>query len=198
MSNRSAKDLLLVIDMQNVYADGGAWCCPNAEKAAKRIKELLQQNEDCFDVIFTRFLASENPKGIWNRYNEENAQINADEHANAMMSVLSEESKKYPLFTKSVYSSLEISQVREASAKARRVVVAGVVAECCVLATVLALVDEGDYVIYLTDGVAGINEETEASVECILSGLEPLHVQRMTVSEYSKEIKKGEKNEQYL
>ena len=31
------KDLLLVIDMQNVYAPGGKWCCPGSEAAVENI-----------------------------------------------------------------------------------------------------------------------------------------------------------------
>ena len=37
------RDLLLVIDMQNVYAKGGAWCCPNAETAAGNINRILDE-----------------------------------------------------------------------------------------------------------------------------------------------------------
>ena len=48
----------------------------------------------------------------------------------------------------------------------------------------MGLHDEGVPVVYMTDAVAGIGEEYEAAVELILSGLEPLHVKRMTTAEY--------------
>ena len=63
-------------------------------------------------------------------------------------------------------------------------VITGVVAECCVLSTVFALIDAGIYVVYLTDGVSGLDREKEAATELILSGLDPLHVHMMTVREY--------------
>lgn len=179
------RDLILVIDMQNVYGPGGQWCCPGANRAAEQIRALLDSPKaaEC-DVIFTRFLASEAPVGTWKQYNVENAEVNADAYANAMMDHFHEDLAKYPLYTKSTYSSTEIPEVAEAAKKAGCVAVAGVVAECCVLATVMALIDMGVSVVYLTDAVAGINKETEQAVELVLSGLEPLHVRRMTVEQY--------------
>ena len=196
-----SKDLLLIIDMQNVYAQGGAWNCPGTEAASGRLKKLMHENREKFDVIFTRFLPadhptgvwqdSKNPEGVWKDYHRENLDISNDAYANEMLSVFEEELRQYPLYTKSVYSSLAIPEVKVAAKEANRVVVAGgVVAECCVLSTVMALIDEGDYVIYLTDGVAGIDREAEIAVEQILSGLEPLHVQRMTINQYAESIKK--------
>lgn len=182
------QDLILVIDMQNVYGEGGQWCCPRSSNATLQIRRLLDsekvQTRREAEVMFTRFLAAETPVGVWKQYNEENAEVNADPVANAMMDLFLEDVKKYPLYTKSVYSSVDIPEVCEAAKKADHVVVTGVVAECCVLSTVMALIDLGVSVIYLTDGVAGISKETEAAVELVLAGLEPLHVRRMTVEEY--------------
>lgn len=178
------KDLFLIIDMQNVYGKGGQWYCPKTAEASGRIRSLLHKVEGKLDVIFTRFLAAEEPEGVWQQYNEENAEVNQDAWSNEMMAEFKEHLQKYPLYTKSTYSSLTIPEVLEAAKAAGRVIVAGVVAECCVLATVLALVDEGIPVIYLTDGVAGIDNGTEAAVETVLAGLEPLHVKRMTTEEY--------------
>lgn len=177
------KDLLLVIDMQNVYAPGGKWCCPGSEAAVENIKRIIRQTPE-LDVIFTRFLASKEPVGAWQEYNRVNADVNADTCANEMLPQFEEELRKYPLCTKSTYSSLSIPQVRQAAARADRVVITGVVAECCVLSTVLALIDEGIPVVYLTDAVAGVSEETQAAAELILSGLEPVHVQRMNTAAY--------------
>ena len=220
------KDLLLVIDMQKVYEEGGAWACPGSGAAAVQIRHLLSAKPAGMQTIFTRFLASEDPPGVWAQYNVENAAVNADPVANAMMDAFPVEActkeanaagrglaangygnadaciriekDLYPLYTKSTYSSLTIPEVRaaarEAAKNGARVLVSGVVAECCVLATVMNLIDAGCKVIYLTDAVAGISPETEAAVELVLSGLEPLHVERMTVDKYvrSFEEEKGE------
>jgi nicotinamidase-related amidase len=176
-------DLLLVIDMQNVYTQGQKWACMDTEGAALRILKLIDANV-CKDVIFTRFLPSDTPDGVWIDYNVVNKEVNEDVFANEMLPQFSQALKQYPLYTKSVYSSLAIPEVAEAARRADRVVVTGVVAECCVLSTVMELIDAGIYTVYLTDGVSGLDREKEAATELILSGLSPLHVSMMTVDEY--------------
>jgi nicotinamidase-related amidase len=179
-------DLFLVIDMQNIYAAGQKWACMDTEGVAERTLRVIDAMERLGNdqIIFTRFLAAEQPEGVWADYNERYADINASAWENEMLPQLADPLKKYPLYTKNVYSSLAIPEVLSAAKKADRVVVAGVVAECCVLSTVLALIDAGIYVIYLTDAVSGFDKEKEAATETILSGLSPLHVRLMTVEEY--------------
>lgn len=179
-------DLLLIIDMQNVYKKGGKWECLDTEGAAKNINSIIDSGME--DIIFTRFIANEeNPFGVWKDYNIKYADINKDDYANQMIDELREPLKKYPLYTKGVYSSLAIPQVKDACLKAGRVVVTGVVAECCVLSTVLELMDAGIYVIYLTDGVSGFDVPKEEATKLIFSGLSPLHIKMMTTKEYLEE-----------
>lgn len=177
------KDLLLVIDMQNVYKKGGKWQCLDTEGAACRINRII--NSGMNNVVFTRFIANEeNPSGVWKDYNIKYESVNHDSYANEMVDELKEQLKKFPLYTKGVYSSLAIPEVLEECKKADRVVVCGVVAECCVLSTVMALMDEGIYTVYLTDGVSGLDEPKEEATKLIFSGLSPLHVKMMTTDEY--------------
>jgi len=178
------KDLLLVIDMQNVYGQGGAWCCPGSGRAADNILKLIRNGGDSLNVIFTRFLSDDSAEGAWRDYNLENADINNDAYANEMMEAMEEELKKHPLYTKSVYSSLSISEVKRAVCEADRVLLSGVVAECCVLSTAFAAIDEGAQVIYLKDCVSGLDKVTEKATETVLSGLVPLQVRIMTGEEY--------------
>lgn len=51
--------------------------------------------------------------------------------------------------------------------KARHLVISGVVAECCVLSTVLSAIDAGCKVIYLTDAVAGLSEVSRKETETL-------------------------------
>ena len=177
--------LLLGIAMQNIYAPGQKWACLDTEGVASRIMQLIQADV-CSDVIFTRFLAPSNPTGVWKDYNRTYEDINKDVWSNEMVPQLRPALDKYPLYTKSVYSSLNIPEVLTSAKKADRVIVTGVVAECCVLSTVFALIDAGIYTIYLTDGVSGLDREKEAATELTLSGLSPLHLSMMTVQEYLK------------
>ncbi len=179
-------DLLIVIDMQNVYKKGGKWECLNTEKAAENIIKIAESGK-CDNVILTRFIASENPEGAWNEYNSVNAAVNNDEYANQMLPELEPLVKKYPLFTKSVYSSLKHPDVLAECRKYKRVIVTGVVAECCVLSTVFELIDYGIYTVYITDGVSGLDEPKEKATELMLEGLSPLHLKMMTTKEYLEE-----------
>lgn len=178
-----SNDLLLVIDMQNIYTTGQKWACLDTEGAAERVNRIIDAGV-CSSVIFTRFLADPNPDGVWADYNRQYEEINNNQWANEMVPQLSGALARYPLYTKSVYSSLAIPEVLDAAKQADRVVVTGVVAECCVLSTVFALIDAGIYVVYLTDGVSGLDKEKEAATELTLSGLSPLHLSMMTTEEY--------------
>lgn len=180
------RDLLLVIDMQNIYTRGQEWECLDTEGVAERICRLIG-SDSCDEVLFSQYIAAEHPQGVWADYNRKYEKINADRWANEEVAPLKAYAKKYPCYSKSVYSSLAIPEVMEAAKKADRVIVSGVVAECCVLSTVLALIDAGIYTIYLTDGVSGLDRPKEEATELILSGLSPLHLDLLTVDEYIKD-----------
>lgn len=134
------------------------------------------------------FPPPENPQGVWKDYNIKYAHINANEWGNEMLPEFAEALTRYPLYSKSVYSSLAIPEVLAAAKKADRVIITGVVAECCVLSTVWALIDEGIYTVYVTDAVSGFDVEKEEAARLVLSGLSPLHVAMMTTEEYLNEI----------
>ena len=81
MSNH---DLLLVIDLQNVYTEGQPWACCHIRQAARNIRRLLDAGV-CGEVLFTRFVPPAQPEGMWREYNRVNAAVNADAFANAML-----------------------------------------------------------------------------------------------------------------
>lgn len=185
------KDLFLVIDMQNVYTEGGEWFCPNIDVATANIIKVIKRVDDSSApadrVIFTKFIASKNPSGTWIKYNEENKAVNESAYANEIVDKLKPYVESHEVFEKAEYSSLSAKALKDTVSQYvddGRVVVSGVVADCCVLATVMGLIDMGVKVIYLTDAVAGIDDETENAVLTVLKGLDPLHVRRMTTEEY--------------
>ena len=183
MEQNNSSDLLLVIDMQNVYTKGQEWACKGIEHASASILRLLN-SQKTKQVIFTQYLATEHPDGVWKEYNKVNAAVNSDPWLNEMMPEFLPWVKTYPVFTKSVYSSFAIPEVVKAAKKARHLVISGVVAECCVLSTALSAIDAGCIVIYLTDAVAGLNATSQKEAENILSYLSPLHTKLMTTQQY--------------
>lgn len=177
--------LILVIDMQNVYSVGQKWECFNFNQVLGRIKQLIEHRTN-EQIVFTRYIASKNPHGMWKKYNKVNSDVNSDEWSNELVNYLKSLCREYKCCDKSVYSAFSIDYVREAAIKASCVIVTGVVAECCVLSTVMSLIDAGVYVIYLKDAVAGINEDTASATLKVLEGLVPLHLCIMTTDEYIK------------
>ena len=183
MKTLLSKPLLLVVDMQNVYSKGQKWECGNFNRALKSIKLLFDYYKDV-NVLFTRYIASDEPKGIWADYNEENAEVNADSWSNEIVEDLAKYTDKYKVIDKAVYSSLSDDEVKMAAESSSCVVVTGVVAECCVMSTVMSLIDAVIYVIYLKDAIAGADDETEKATMKVLEGLAPLHLSIMDTNEY--------------
>lgn len=176
-------DLLLIIDMQNVYAKGGAWECMDAAGAAENIRRIVE-SDTVDSAIITKFIASKNPQGVWKEYNQKYKAINEDLHANELLPQIAALAGRFPVYSKSEYSALCVPQVREACLMAKRVVVTGVVDDCCVLSTVFGLIDAGVYAVYLTDATSGLDKEKAAATQVVLAGLAPLHVRLMSTDEY--------------
>ena len=74
MEQNNSSDLLLVIDMQNVYTKGQEWACKGIEHASASILRLLN-SQKTKQVIFTQYLATEHPDGVWKEYNKVNKGI---------------------------------------------------------------------------------------------------------------------------
>lgn len=182
-ANMLSKPLLLIIDMQNVYSPNQKWECHNFNQTTENILRLIQNGRH-ESVAFTRYIASKNPHGVWLNYNLANRDINQNTWANEIISKLKEYREEYPIYDKSTYSALKLPELKRMAKAASCVVITGVVAECCVLSTVMDLIDAGIYVIYIKDAISGIHPETEKAVETVLSGLCPLHLSILCTEEY--------------
>ena len=174
-------DMILVIDMQNVYRPGQPWGCRSFDRACRNIRKLLETSPSL--VRFTKFVENPRPYGVWKEYNLVNREINGNPWMNAIADELSDFARRYPVLEKSVYSSMKIPEIRDAASGGRAVVLTGVVSECCVLSTCMGAIDLGVHVVYLRDACAGDGPDTEAAVENILSRL-PLHVTLCDTADY--------------
>ena len=177
-----SNDLLLVIDMQNVYLPGQEWACPRMPEASRNTRRLIDSGAAA-QVLFTQFIAPEHPTGRWIEYNREYQAINDDTWLCAVTDEFQPYLDRYPLLTKSTFSSLKCPQVLEAARSADRILLSGVVAECCVLATMFEAIDLGIDTIYLPDCCAGQTPEKEARVMGIADSFSPVHMQIRTVDE---------------
>ena len=180
---KEKKDLLLVIDMQNVYLPEQEWACPSMERTSVVIRKLLDTCQ-FQEVIFTKFTAPEQPQGRWKAYNEVNQQINEDAWLNDITEDLKPYLNKGKVCEKPVYSSMKIPEVVQAAKKADHIVLTGVVAECCVLSTMMEAIDQGHSVIFLYDCISGQSQENEQAIRKLAESFAPLHTLVMSSEEY--------------
>lgn len=191
---KKERDLLIVIDLQNVYLPGEEWMCPSMREAVKNICTLLDSGT-VEQAIFTRFTAPQKPQGTWKNYNEVNAEVNADARLNEMVEEIRPYLGRYPLYDKSTYSSMRIAALAEAAKRADRILLSGVVAECCVLATMLEAIDDGHRVVYLTDCVSGQSEANEMAIRRIAESFAPVHTEVMDSRTWIAQARAGQKVE---
>lgn len=178
-------DLILVIDVQNVYLKGQPWACLNTEGAVKNIVKIAEKASDD-QLAITEFLPPPD-KGAWADYNKKYQAINESQFLNELVPEIKSLTQKFPLYSKSTYSSLSIKELRSKAEKAGRLVLTGVVSECCVLATAFDALDLGCKIVWLTDAVSGFDTPKEKACELMLTGLFPVHGCFMTTSEYLSE-----------
>ena len=177
-------DVLVVVDMQNAYLEDQCWACTKTSTCAENIAALIDGGV-CDNVVFTEYLAPENPVGTWVTYNEVNAEVNEDAWLNEIVDALKPYTETYPLYSKSTYSSFGNPDFKSLMARARRIVITGVMSECCVLATAIDAIDTGTPVVYLTDACSGSTEEYEGMATAMMEFASPTHTAVMTCEEYT-------------
>ena len=178
------KDLVLVIDVQNAYMKGQPWECNNTDGMLGNIRSIIDSGKS--DVVFTQFLAPSDPVGTWCDYNTINKEINESEELNEIEASLKPYLDKFPVIQKSTYSCMKSPELCAIVKKYDRLVLTGVVAECCVLATAMEAIDLGIPVVYVEDAVAGISSETEAATRLVIAGLDYVQTKIVTTEEYLK------------
>lgn len=182
----SLGDLCLIIDMQNVYLPNQPWACRATSEVSQTIQNLIDLKA-ADNFIFTRYIATNQPIGAWSNYNQAYADINSNPWMNEIISNLQPYTNTYPVYDKSTYSSYHNPEVAQLCKLANRVLITGVVAECCVLATAYSAIDAGNKIVYLKDAVTGLSQETEAITEQLIGNFAPIHTKLMTVDDYKQE-----------
>lgn len=179
-----SEDLLLLVDFQNVYMPGCDWACPSMPEAMENTIRILDA-ENAPDFVMTKFIAPADPVGRWAQYNEAYREINENESLAEIATTLAPYvSKAAAVVDKPTYSSMDSEAVRAAMEGKKAVVLAGVTAECCVLATLMDAMDLGYEVVYLYDCIAGQTAQLEKEVRGIAEIFAPIHTTIMSSSEY--------------
>ncbi len=185
-----SRDLLLVVDFQNVYLPGYDWACPSMPQAMANTMRILD-GENAPDCVMTKFLAPDEPSGRWQQYNETYREINEYAFLAEFPEALKPYAEKATVVEKSTYSSMDAPEVIAAMEGKSAVVLCGVVADCCVLATMMDAIDLGYEVVYLYDCIGGVSEESEAEFRALAEIYSPIHTSVMSADEYMTAIAAG-------
>lgn len=119
------------------------------------------------ECVMTKYVAPAEPTGRWRQYNEAYREINENAFFAEFPEALAPYAARTTVVEKSTYSSLDAPEVLAAMEGKKAVVLAGVVADCCVLATMMDAIDLGYEVVYLYDCIAGVSEQSEAEIRAL-------------------------------
>jgi nicotinamidase-related amidase len=163
---------LAVIDMQRVFgAADSAWLAPRFAEIVGPVRALVEAFRP--RVTFTRFIAPRVPAGAWKLYYSQwpfalqppGARIYelADDFAD----------EAGPTLDATTFSKWgpELSAI---VGDDRRLVLAGVSTDCCVLSTAVAAADAGVAVQVVADACAGVTDDSHAQALAILRLYAPL------------------------
>ena len=144
---------LVVVDMQQVFGDPASpWFTPRFADAEAVIAGMVP----AFDhVVFTRFIAPENPGGAWVPYYEQwpFALVPETDALYDLMPVFA--GSDHPVVTRTTFSKWGDEL---AALAGDDIVLVGVSTDCCVLSTALAAADAGVHVTVVSDGCAGLSD----------------------------------------
>ena len=169
---RDVTTWLMNIDMQRIFGEPiSEWVTPEYASASAGIQRLLGAFES--RVCFTRFVAPEQPTGVWIDYYEK--WPFALDPANAPLYELTEEFRSIPATTvdRTTFGKWDAETDRELGHPAE-IVLAGVTTDCCVISTALAAADAGVHVIVAADACAGVTGNDHQRALDIMALYSPL------------------------
>lgn len=168
----SGAPLLVVVDMQQVFADpASGWAVPGFAAIVPRVRALVTAHGP--RVAFTRFVAPERPQGAWLEYYAAWPWALQPPGAALWNLVPELDAAGLPVVDEPAFGKWR-PRLRELAAGADRLVVCGVSTECCVLATVLAAADDGMGVDVVADACAAAVPADHDRTLALLAGYQPL------------------------
>lgn len=158
--------LHLCVDMQCLFAPGGPWTVPWAQKVLPSIVELTSRHAE--RTLFTRFIPAAEPgrgPGSWARYYRRWAEVTLSRIDNSLVELMPELARFVPpakLLDKRVYSPWTEGQLDAmlGGSGVDTLVMTGGETDVCVLATVLGAIDRGFRVVLVTDAICSSADQT--------------------------------------
>jgi len=176
--------LLVVVDMQEVFADG-PWATPGFRELVPRIERLVEHFGD--RVCFTRFLVPEHPEGAWADYYADWEFVTKPE-AGPLLELADPfaSNRRAARVEKTTFGKWG-PELEALAGPARTLVVCGVATDCCVISTVLGAVDGGMRVRLVADACAGISLEAHERAVAVMAGYPP----QVSVTSVDEELASG-------
>ena len=160
---------LAVIDMQRVFGEAGSpWLAPRFDEVTGPVARLVAGFGD--RVTFTRFIAPEVPAGAWRQYYQQ--WPFALQPPGARIYELVDDFA--PARTLDAITFGKWGPELAGQVGARRLVLAGVSTDCCVLSTALAAADAGVRVQVVADACAGVTDESHEQALAVMALYGPL------------------------
>jgi nicotinamidase-related amidase len=158
--------LHLCVDMQRLFASGGPWVVPWAQKVLPAIEELVAIHPE--RTLFTRFIPAARPgegPGAWARYYRRWAEVtlaNIDTALVDLMPALSRFAPPARILDKHVYSPWTEGRLDGMlrGSGVDTLIITGGETDVCVLATVLGAIDRGYRVVLVTDAICSSADQT--------------------------------------
>jgi nicotinamidase-related amidase len=152
--------------MQRLFAPGGPWPVPWAEKVLPSIEELTAQHPK--RTVFTRFIPAARPgegPGTWAHYYKRWADVTLSQIDIELIELVPSLTRFVPPATvldKRVYSPWTEGRLDAIlqDTNITALVITGGETDVCVLATVLGAVDRGYRVVLVTDAICSSTDET--------------------------------------
>lgn len=172
--------VLALIDLQRIFAEAeSGWATPDFQRVVKPTQELIALYSP--NVVFTRFIAPEEPAGSWIPYYEQwpFALQPSDSYAYQLV----DEFNGAPTLDKTTFGKWG-PELAEAVGPGGHLVLSGVTTDCCVITTALAAADAGVFVQVVADACAGVDEASHQKALDIMRLYAPM-LEVVTVGQLS-------------
>jgi nicotinamidase-related amidase len=156
----------LCVDMQNLFAEETPWRTPWMARVRPVVAELARYTAHA--TIFTRFIPPHDPSeaaGSWQRYFERWRELTRQHVDPRLLELVPELQELVPpavVFDKQVYSPFHDGRLTHYLQRRGidTLVISGTETDVCVLAAVLAAVDQGYRVIVALDALCSSSDDT--------------------------------------
>ena len=167
--------LHVVVDMQRLFAEPTVWHTPALTDIVPRVVRLTRHAPE--HTVFLRFIPPERPdhaSGAWRTYYERWRSVTLAETGPALLELVDPLRAFAPparICDKTTHSAFNSGDFRDVAGRsgAEVLVLSGVETDVCVLGTALDAIDEGFYVVLVSDAVASsVPESHRATLESLV------------------------------